>query len=119
MIMMYRLFIFQKLRGHSKTTWTKRGTKVPGTSVGGISIFVHVFVKKCLVWVVKTQNIVNVGFECPLAALFTKSVTEFQIPFYNFFNISLIVFAHISDIGGQRIRKFKKKRNSEFFGRSG
>ena len=52
MIMMYRLFTFQKLRGHSKTTWTKRGTKVPGTSVGGISIFVHVFVKKCLVWVV-------------------------------------------------------------------
>ena len=36
-IMMNRQFTFQKLRGHSKTTWTKRGTKVPGTSVGGIS----------------------------------------------------------------------------------
>lgn len=36
-MIMYRLFTFQKLRGHSKTTWTKKGTNVPGTSVGNIS----------------------------------------------------------------------------------
>ena len=35
-IIMYRLFTFQKLRGHSKTTWTKKGINVPSASVGSI-----------------------------------------------------------------------------------
>ena len=71
-IIMYRLFTFQKLRGHSKTTWTKRGPNVPCTSVGNKSK-VNFCPRSCLKMSLygyagpkKTQTIVRVGFECPL-----------------------------------------------------